>query len=215
MVSCHYPRWSSWPGKVHQTTSDVVASSTSKLCDNLTFNLGTLFWGQSRSFTRYIWCKSLQIFCRKCLLGLLFLEGDCEQSRNLEFCTLSQHMKKQTGCREVSEGFPGGAVVKNLPANAGNTGSSRGPGRSHMPQRTKPVRHNYWACPLGPASHNYWALMPQLLKPMGLEPVLRNKRSHRNEKPAHATKSSPCSLQLEKAHAQQRWPNAAKNLKNK
>ena len=31
-------------------------------------------------------------------------------------------------------GFPGGAVVKNLPANEGDTGSSPGPGRSHMPQ---------------------------------------------------------------------------------
>ena len=30
-------------------------------------------------------------------------------------------------------GFPGGAVVKNLPANAGDTGSSPGPGRSHKP----------------------------------------------------------------------------------
>ena len=30
------------------------------------------------------------------------------------------------------EDFPGGAVVKNLPANAGDTGSSSGPGRSHM-----------------------------------------------------------------------------------
>ena len=29
-------------------------------------------------------------------------------------------------------GFPGGAVVKNPPASAGNTGSSPGPGRSHM-----------------------------------------------------------------------------------
>ena len=31
-------------------------------------------------------------------------------------------------------GFPGGAVDKNPPANAGDTGSSPGPGRSHMPQ---------------------------------------------------------------------------------
>ena len=30
--------------------------------------------------------------------------------------------------------FPGGAVVKNPPANAGDTGSSPGLGRSHMPQ---------------------------------------------------------------------------------
>ena len=31
-------------------------------------------------------------------------------------------------------GFPGGAAVKNPPANAGDTGSSPGPGRSHMPR---------------------------------------------------------------------------------
>ena len=49
---------------------------------------------------------------------------------------------------------------------------------------TKPVRHNYWACALEPASHNYWAHVPQLLKPVRLEPVLRSKRSHRGEKPA-------------------------------
>ena len=30
-------------------------------------------------------------------------------------------------------GFPGGAVVENLPANVGDTGSSPGLGRSHMP----------------------------------------------------------------------------------
>ena len=30
-------------------------------------------------------------------------------------------------------GFPGGTVVENLPANAGDTGSSPGLGRSHMP----------------------------------------------------------------------------------
>ena len=28
--------------------------------------------------------------------------------------------------------FPGGAVVKNPPANAGNMGSTPGPGRSHV-----------------------------------------------------------------------------------
>ena len=30
--------------------------------------------------------------------------------------------------------FPSGSVVKNLPANAGDTGSVPAPGRSHMPQ---------------------------------------------------------------------------------
>ena len=65
----------------------------------------------------------------------------------------------------------------------------------------KPVRHNYWACALESTSHNYEARMPQLLKPVRLEPVLCNKRSHCNEKPTHhsgekprlnATKESPC-----------------------
>ena len=30
------------------------------------------------------------------------------------------------------QGFPGGTVVENLPANAGDTGLSPGLGRSHM-----------------------------------------------------------------------------------
>ena len=34
--------------------------------------------------------------------------------------------------KPFSEGFPGGAVVKNPPANAGDTVSSPGLGRSHM-----------------------------------------------------------------------------------
>ena len=48
-------------------------------------------------------------------------------------------------CTNVSLGwdFPGGAVVKNPPANAGDTGLSPGPGGFHMPWATKPVSHNY------------------------------------------------------------------------
>ena len=38
--------------------------------------------------------------------------------------------KKKKNARD----FPGGAVVKNLPAKAGDTGSSPGLGRSHMPR---------------------------------------------------------------------------------
>ena len=33
--------------------------------------------------------------------------------------------------------FPGGTVVKNPPVNAGDTGSSPGPGRSHMPRNNE------------------------------------------------------------------------------
>ena len=41
---------------------------------------------------------------------------------------------KKTGIQDVLQGFPGGAVVKNLPANAGDMGLSPGLGRSHMPR---------------------------------------------------------------------------------
>ena len=37
----------------------------------------------------------------------------------------------------MPRGFPGGAVVKNPPANAGDTGSSPGPGRSHTLRSNK------------------------------------------------------------------------------
>ena len=56
---------------------------------------------------------------------------------------------------------------------------------------TKPVRHNYWACALEPASHNYRACVSELPKPACLEPVLHNKRSHPNEKPAHCNEQWP------------------------
>ena len=36
--------------------------------------------------------------------------------------------------RISAAGFPGGAVVESLSANAGDTGSSPGLGRSHMPR---------------------------------------------------------------------------------
>ena len=39
--------------------------------------------------------------------------------------------------KSMFRGFPGGTGVKNLPANAGNMGSSPGPGRSHMLQSNK------------------------------------------------------------------------------
>ena len=42
-----------------------------------------------------------------------------------------KNLKKKTS-RDVGSGFPGGAVVKNPPVNVGDTGSSPGPGRSHM-----------------------------------------------------------------------------------
>ena len=46
---------------------------------------------------------------------------------------LTNKKKKGTNYQyQKWEGFTGGAVVKNLPVNAGDTGLSPGPGRSHM-----------------------------------------------------------------------------------
>ena len=48
--------------------------------------------------------------------------------------SLLSTLKTERSFKNVScLGFPGGTVVENLPADAGDTGSSPGPGRSHMP----------------------------------------------------------------------------------
>ena len=41
-------------------------------------------------------------------------------------------LPEQPHCLKGIVGFPGSAVVKNPPANAGETGLSPSPGRSHM-----------------------------------------------------------------------------------
>ena len=89
-------------------------------------------------------------------------------------------------------GFPGGAVVENLPANAGDTGSSPGLGRSHMP------RSDY-------------ARAPQLLslRVWSLCSVTREAVTVRG--PRTAMKSGLRLPQLEKALTQKRRPNTAKN----
>ena len=60
-------------------------------------------------------------------------------------------------------------MVENLPANAGDTGSSPGLGRSHMPRSN-------WATTTEPAH---------------LEPVLHNKRGRDGERPAHRDEEWP------------------------
>ena len=71
---------------------------------------------------------------------------------------------------------------KNLPANAGDVGSIPGLRRFHT----------LWAA----KAHE-----PQQLKPVCLQTVLHNKRSHRNEKPVHHIKGGPRAPQLQKTHA--------------
>ena len=48
--------------------------------------------------------------------------------------TITKQKNKQQGKKQKIGGFPGGAVVESLPANAGDTGSSPGLGGSHTPR---------------------------------------------------------------------------------
>ena len=89
-------------------------------------------------------------------------------------------------------GFPGGAVVENLPANAGDTGSSPGLGGSHMPWSS-------WAREAQLLSLRVWSLCSTTREPA----IVRGLRT--------AMKSGPRLPQLEKALAQKRRPNTAKN----
>ena len=89
-------------------------------------------------------------------------------------------------------GFPGGAVVENLPANAGDTGSSPGLGGSRMPR-------SGWARGPRLLSRRVWSLCSAT----GEAAMVRG--------PCIAMKSGPHLPQLEKALAQKRRPNTAKN----
>ena len=90
------------------------------------------------------------------------------------------------------QGFPGGAVVENLPANAGHTGSSPGLGRSHMPRSNQAHEPQL-------LSLRVWSLCSATREAM----IVRGPRT--------AMKSGPRLPQLEKALAQKRRPNTAKN----
>ena len=89
-------------------------------------------------------------------------------------------------------GSPGGSVVENLPANAGDRGSSPGLGRSHMPQSN-------------------WVRESQLLSLRVWSLCSATREATMVRGPRIAMKNGPRLLQLEKALAQKRRPNTAKN----
>ena len=86
-------------------------------------------------------------------------------------------------------------MVESLPANAGDTGSSPGLGGSHM----------LWSD---------WAREPQLLSLRVWSLCSATREATIVRGPRTAMKSGPHLLQLEKALAQKRRPNTAKD-KNK
>ena len=104
------------------------------------------------------------------------------------------HLKvgRQKKNQKMIQGFPGGAVVENLPANAGDTGSSPGLGRSHMPRSN-------------------WARAPQLLSLRVWSLCSATREAATERGPRTAMRSGPRLPQLEKALAQKRRPNTAIN----
>ena len=86
-------------------------------------------------------------------------------------------------------------MVENLPANAGDTVSSPGLGRSHMPWSN-------WAREPQSVSLRVWSLCSATREAA----IVRGPRT--------AMKSGPHLPQLEKALAQKLRPNTAKNLIN-
>ena len=103
-----------------------------------------------------------------------------------------QRLELDSSIKRPFEGFPGGAVVENLPAKAGDTGSSPGLGRSHMPRSN-------------------WAHELQLLSLRVWSPCSATREAAMVRGPRTTMKSGPRLPQLEKALAQKRRPNTAKN----
>ena len=98
----------------------------------------------------------------------------------------------ETSHQRDFQGFPGGTVVENLPANAGDTGLSPGLGRFHMPQSN-------------------WANEPQLLSLCVWSLCSATREAAIVRGPRTAMKSGPRLPQLEKALAQKQRPNTAIN----
>ena len=88
--------------------------------------------------------------------------------------------RRERGGKEgrKEEGCPGGSVVKNPAASAGDTGSLPALGGSHIPWSSQV--HAPQLLSLCPGAQEL-----QLLQPMHLDPTLHHKRSNGEEKPVH------------------------------
>ena len=58
------------------------------------------------------------------------LKSRCSHASNIHRLFWAEFL---SSCKRKQRDLPGGTVAKNPPASAGDTGSSPGPGRSHLP----------------------------------------------------------------------------------
>ena len=112
---------------------------------------------------------------------------------------LGLKVRKESDYKWARGGFPGGAVVENLPANAGDTGSSPGLGRSHMPRSS-------WVREPQLLSLRVWSLCPAT----GGATIVKGPRTAMKSGPCTAMKSGPHLPQLEKALTRTEDPTQSK-----
>ena len=117
-----------------------------------------------RNFTKRLSHKCLCTFVKN--VGIISSHISFKEAGHLIITSTSHHYIKKLS------GFPGGAVVENLPANAGDTGPSPGLGRSHMPRSSQ-------------------AREPQLLSLRVWSLCSANKRGPDSERPAHHDEEWP------------------------
>ena len=130
------------------------------------------------------------------LFACLFPQPGCEPLQMTLYCCHLMCLAHTRIKNVKGGGFPGGAVVGSLPVSAGDTGSSPGLGRSRM----------LWSD---------WAREPQLLSLRVWSLCSATREATIVRGPRTVMKSGPCLPQLEKALAQKRRPNTAKNKINK
>ena len=130
-------------------------------------------------------------------LEILALQSSLQKKNQFSFGLSCINWKSAEGilAKGKSRGFPGGAVVESLPADAGDTGSGPGLGRSHMPRSD-------WAREPQLLSLRVWSLCPAA----GGAAVEGGPRTAMRSGPRTAMGSGPRLAQLERALARTEDP---------
>lgn len=106
-------------------------------------------------------------------------------SFNLEEPGKKNKLRPKLAKEKIKQGLPGGSLVRNPLANAGDEDSTPGSGRSHVTEQlslyattAEPGLWSPGAATMEPMCHNCWSWN-------ALELMLCNKRKPRQEKPSH------------------------------
>ena len=108
--------------------------------------------------------------------------------------------------------FLGGSVIKNLPANAGDTVQSLVQEDPTCRRATKPMRHNYWTCALEPGNCSYCS--PHWEATAMGSPCTATRESPQQRRPSMAKINEIMKEKTMKYHLiQSVWPSFSTNNK--